>query len=97
VERTPSHGEHDGAVSSSVKSRKIGRKRFVAKSENEKVRDNAIVRYFRETWFELKKVSWPTRVEAVNLTMIVIVATSFLALVLGLMDRLFSWVFSLFL
>jgi len=69
----------------------------VAKSENEKVRDNAIVRYFRETWFELKKVSWPTRVEAVNLTMIVIVATSFLALVLGLMDRLFSWVFSLFL
>ncbi len=69
----------------------------MAKSENEKVRDNAIVRYFRETWFELKKVSWPTRVEAVNLTMIVIVATSFLALVLGLMDRLFSWVFSLFL
>lgn len=69
----------------------------MAKSENEKVRDNAVLRYFRETWFELKKVSWPSRVEAVNLTIIVIVATAFLAIVLGLMDRLFSWVFGLFL
>jgi preprotein translocase subunit SecE len=70
----------------------------VAKSVAEKKKgDNAIIRYFRETWFELKKVSWPTRSEAINLTLIVVAVTSFLAIVLGLMDWLFSTAFGLFL
>ncbi len=60
-----------------------------------KKQENAIVRYFRETWFELRKVSWPTRNEAVNLTIIVVVVTSFLAIVLSLMDWLFSSGFGL--
>lgn len=59
--------------------------------------DNAITRYLRETWFELKKVSWPTRREAVNLTVVVIVATTVLSLILGVMDWIFSSAFSLFL
>lgn len=59
--------------------------------------ENAIVRYLRETWFELRKVSWPTRREAVNLTVMVIVVTTFLAIILGLMDWFYSWVFGLFL
>jgi preprotein translocase subunit SecE len=89
-------------VSSSVGSRDQGEKNLVAKSVAErktekKKGENAIVRYFRETWFELKKVSWPTRSEAVNLTIIVIAVTSFLAIVLGLMDWLFSSAFGLFL
>jgi preprotein translocase subunit SecE len=54
-----------------------------------KIVDNRLTRYFRETWYELKKVSWPTRREALNLTLMVIAVTSFLAIVLGLMD----WVF----
>ena len=62
-----------------------------------KKQENAIVRYFRETWFELKKVSWPTRAEAVNLTIIVVVVTTFLSMVLGLMDWLFSMGFGLLL
>jgi preprotein translocase subunit SecE len=62
-----------------------------------KKQENAIVRYFRETWFELKKVSWPTRAEAVNLTIIVVVVTTFLSIVLGLMDWLFSMGFGLLL
>jgi preprotein translocase subunit SecE len=70
----------------------------VAKSVSEKKkRDNALVRYFRETWFELRRVSWPTRAEAANLTLIVIAVTSFLAIILGLMDWLFSAAFGLFL
>jgi preprotein translocase subunit SecE len=74
------------------------RRGFVAKAEAaKKGQENAIVRYLRETWFELRKVSWPTRREAVNLTVIVIVVTSFLALVLSLMDWLFSSGFNLFL
>jgi preprotein translocase subunit SecE len=68
-------------------------KPMVAKKKEE----NAIVRYVRETWYELKKVSWPTRTEAINLTVVVIVVTSFLAIVLGLLDYLFSTAFGLFL
>jgi preprotein translocase subunit SecE len=70
----------------------------VAKSVSEtKSGDNAIVRYFRETWYELRRVSWPTRSEAANLTLIVIAVTTFLAIVLGLMDWIFSAAFGLFL
>ena len=63
----------------------------MARTETEKTKgENRIVQYLRETWFELKKVSWPTRSEAINLTIIVISVTTFLAIVLGLMDWLFS-------
>ena len=55
-----------------------------------KITDNRLTRYFKETWFELKKVSWPTRREALNLTLMVIAVTSFLAIVLGIMDWLFK-------
>jgi preprotein translocase subunit SecE len=55
------------------------------------------VAYLRETWFELKKVSWPTRREAVNLTLMVVVVTSFLSLVLALLDYIFSLGFGLIL
>ena len=64
---------------------------------NSKQQDNAIIRYFRETWFELRKVSWPTRREAVNLTVVVIVVTTVLSLILGVMDWVFSSAFGLFL
>ena len=64
---------------------------------NTRLQNNAIVEYLRETWFELKKVSWPTRSEAVNLTIIVIVATAFLAAVLSVMDFVFAQAFSLIL
>jgi preprotein translocase subunit SecE len=60
-----------------------------------KQQDNAVVRYLRETWFELKKVSWPTRSEAINLTIIVVVVTTFLAIVLGLLDYVYSLGFGL--
>jgi preprotein translocase subunit SecE len=54
------------------------------------LRDNRVTQYFRETWFELKKVSWPTRSEGLNLTLMVIVVTAFLSIILALMDYVFS-------
>ena len=70
----------------------------MAKSKDEKKKqENRIVAYLRETWFELKKVSWPTRREAVNLTLMVVVVTSFLSLVLALLDYIFSSAFGLIL
>ena len=53
-------------------------------------KDNAIVRYFRETRAELRKVHWPTREEAWNLTKVVLAVTISMALLLGLLDYLFD-------
>ena len=58
------------------------------------LRDNPITRYLRETWAELKKVRWPTRQEAQNLTLIVLAVTVGMAIILGLMDFFFAWEFS---
>ena len=55
------------------------------------LRDNPITRYLRETWAELKKVRWPTRQEAQNLTLIVLAVTVAMAIILGLMDFFFAW------
>ena len=53
-------------------------------------KENAVVRYLRETRAELRKVRWPTRQEAWNLTKVVLVVTISMALFLGLLDYLFS-------
>jgi preprotein translocase subunit SecE len=57
------------------------------------LKDNAVTRYFRDTWAELKKVRWPSREEAQNLTLIVVAVTVSMAIILGLMDLFFSWEF----
>ncbi len=51
---------------------------------------NAVVRYYRETVGELRKVVWPTREEAVRLTGIVLIVITTMAAVLGTFDYLFS-------
>jgi preprotein translocase subunit SecE len=56
-------------------------------------KDNAITRYLRETWAELKKVRWPTRQEAQNLTLVVLAVTVVMAAILGLLDAFYSWLF----
>jgi len=56
-------------------------------------RDNAITRYLRETWAELKKVRWPTRQEAQNLTLVVLAVTIGMAAILGLLDAFYTWLF----
>jgi preprotein translocase subunit SecE len=58
-------------------------------------KQNAIQRYFNETIGELRKVSWPTRKEATNLTIIVIVVTLSVSAFLGILDFIFSRFFSL--
>jgi preprotein translocase subunit SecE len=54
---------------------------------------NAVVRFYRETVGELKKVVWPTREEAFRLTWIVLVVITVMAIVLGTFDYLFSQLF----
>ena len=54
-------------------------------------KENAIVRYIRETRAELRKVNWPTREQTIRLTQIVLGVTFAMGLFLWLMDLLFSW------
>jgi len=52
--------------------------------------ENRIVRYFKETRAELRKVTWPTRQEATNLSLIVLAVTVAMAIFLGAVDLLFA-------
>jgi preprotein translocase subunit SecE len=51
---------------------------------------NVVVRYYRETVGELRKVVWPTREEALRLTYIVLIVITTMAAILGLADYLFA-------
>lgn len=57
--------------------------------------NNRIVRYFKETRAELRKVTWPTRREATNLTLIVLAVTFAMAVILGAVDFVFTKLFEL--
>ena len=49
-------------------------------------RENAIQRFFRETMGELRRVSWPTWLEARNLTIVVIIVLVIMAVFLWVID-----------
>ena len=71
----------------------------MAKKQSKKTarKELGIIRYLRETRAELRKVTWPTREEALNLTYIVLGVTFAFALFLGLLDWIFSQLFQLIL
>ncbi len=56
---------------------------------------NPVIRYFQETGDELRKVSWPTREQAIRLSIIVLATTAVSAIFLGLLDELFRFLSSL--
>jgi preprotein translocase subunit SecE len=58
----------------------------VAKVETGTKKPNAVVRYFRETSGELRKVTWPTRQEARRLTTVVVIVVAVTSAVLGAFD-----------
>jgi preprotein translocase subunit SecE len=66
-----------------------------ASAQRRQKKENAIIRYLKETRAELRKVSWPARQEAINLTAIVMAVTIAMAAFLGLVDYIFSRLFGL--
>jgi preprotein translocase subunit SecE len=52
-------------------------------------------RLFRETVGELRKVSWPTRKEAINLTYVVVIVMIVMAIFLGGVDFVFFRMFGI--
>jgi preprotein translocase subunit SecE len=59
-------------------------------AEKKEKKPNVIVRYFRETIGELRRVSWPTWKEAWDLTKIVLIVMVVMSMVLGLLDYVYS-------
>ena len=59
----------------------------MAKGDKSK-RENAVQRFFRETMGELRRVTWPTWLEARNLTVVVIIVLVIMALFLWSIDGL---------
>ena len=51
---------------------------------------NKMVRWYRETIGEVRKVAWPTPPEAWRLTKIVIVVMGFMSILLGVLDFAFT-------
>jgi preprotein translocase subunit SecE len=56
---------------------------------------NAISRYVRETIGELRKVSWPTRREALQLSLIVIAVMVIMGIYLSLVDGIGAYLIKL--
>jgi preprotein translocase subunit SecE len=56
-----------------------------------------IILFFQESFAELKKVTWPSRDDALSSTKVVLVSTLIIAFFLGLVDfllvRFVDWIF----
>ena len=48
--------------------------------------------WFRDVMSELRKVTWPTRQETINLTIVVLVVAAALGIFLGGLDYVFNWI-----
>lgn len=55
---------------------------------------NAIKNYFKSSFEELTKVTWPTKNQAVRLTIIVLIFCIVVALFLSTVDYLFSMAYN---
>lgn len=56
---------------------------------------NKAVTFINEIKLELKKVSWPTRDELINSTVVVLIAVAILSIFVGSCDLIFSRVINL--
>jgi preprotein translocase subunit SecE len=67
--------------------------------KRERKEPNFVQRYYRETVGELKKVNWPTRQEAINMTILVVIVLVIMTIFLGSVDALaamfVSWIIGL--
>jgi preprotein translocase subunit SecE len=55
-----------------------------------KDQENRVVRYFKATRSELRKVVWPSQEELINLTVIVLIVTIGMSAFLGILDFVFA-------
>ncbi len=64
--------------------------------KNVKFTEKAI-RFFKGVWSELKKVHWPTKKEIITYTSVVLAAVFVVAVVIWIIDSIFSFLLGLLL
>jgi len=70
-------------------------RRQSARKQQPRKQQNRIQLFIRETIGELRKVSWPTRKEAQNLTIVVLIVIFAMSTFLGILDAIYSQFFAL--
>ncbi len=63
--------------------------------KNTTAKKGGLIKFFRETKSELKKVSWPTRKQLVHNTLIILVFIAIVCVILAVLDVGFSWLLGL--
>ncbi|PIR76311.1 MAG: preprotein translocase subunit SecE [Candidatus Magasanikbacteria bacterium CG10_big_fil_rev_8_21_14_0_10_42_10] len=53
--------------------------------------------YFREALYELRKVTWPTKKQTINYSIVVIAITILMAIFFAVLDDIFTWLLSVIL
>ncbi len=69
----------------------------MSRARQEVARENRIVQFWRDTRGELRKVVWPDREQATNLTIIVVVVVVAMSAFLGTIDYILSQLVRIFL
>ena len=64
-------------------------------AENQNIRTKVARRSISDIWSELKKVTWPTRKEAIRLTVLVLAISAAIGVVLSIVDYGFSELFKI--
>jgi preprotein translocase subunit SecE len=75
--------------------RKGKSRRQTARKGKTRKQQNRVQLFFRESIGELRKVSWPTRKEATNLTIVVLIVVFVMSSFLGILDAIYSQFFAL--
>jgi len=70
----------------------VAKKKAAASTKN---KGNRVIRYFREVRAEVSKIVWPSRAATINLTLIVLGVTTAMSIGLGVIDWVFSKLFTL--
>lgn len=65
-------------------------------SSNVKENKFSASKFFKSVKSEVKKVTWPTRKDVWNYTLVVLAMCAFSAITIGLMDTVFKFLFNLF-
>jgi preprotein translocase subunit SecE len=73
----------------------IKKEYLVAGRDDKPKRESGLTRFWNETVGELKKVSWPSRQEAINLTTMVLIVMVTMSLFLFLVDSIAEYLLKL--
>jgi len=76
------------------KEQKLKEQKKIAQIKNKKKR-KSIVRYFKDIYVEMKKVTWPTSKDLLNYTVAVVVFILIMAIVTGAFDLGLTQLFDL--